>query len=422
MRDRIGKHWLDSFNPNIPTQFTRALSYLEEIDKCYRLMREAMMELDGIEEELKAEFIKRIAELRKELNQNIINSENNILTEMQIRNDIWKEMLKEHEGKYYEKLNELRDRQERLEGIVFESFEILEDKILELNGDMRDEFSNIHENFIRIDNEFMEFLDKFINFKSHIQSQVDTSIERMREEIEAQLERVNGDIIIVSNPITGERDTLKNTLIAIANWKQPIPIRFKDYNKMKIKFREYNSMEIKFSEYNNFAGLIFWEKLNKGIWNDRFKELGGRISRLEGEKWRDLVTLESNPPEQAYRNAVDELFNLVCQPITFSEYNSGRYNFNAYNTTGIKAAEYDKNGISGRGLRTYVERNTSAIGAAGKRISAHEIFTNELKQEVDGNRSLIVINSEEIRALSEEVSRLNAEVERLSGIVNQGNQ
>lgn len=422
MKDRIGKHWIDSFNPNIPTQFTRALSYLEEIDRCYRLMKEAIRELDGIEEELKAEYIRRIAELRKELNQNIINSENHLLEEMQLQNDIWKEMLQEHESGYYEKLSELYERQERLTGIVFESFKLLEDMISGLSYEIRVEIGLLQEDFIKMSNKFLKLLDDFINFKSHIQNQVDISIARMKEEIEAQLERVNGDIIIVSNPISGRKDTLKNTLIAIANWKQPIPIRFKDYNKMNITFSEYNSMEIKFSEYNNFAGLIFWERLNKGIWDDRFKELGDRISKLENEKWRDLVTLESNCPEQAYRNAVDELFNLICEPITFSEYNLENYRFNEYNSASLKAGEYDRNGISGMELREYVKRNENHIREIKRWETMQEVRNDEFEEKGEENSNSIANNQAEIIRLRGELNNLNTEVERLKEIINQQNQ
>lgn len=372
-------YWLDAFNPNVPTTYTEALSYLEQLERNYKLLLEAICQLNGIREEVKKEVEKWAEELRGEMKNEIYVCGEMLRADMIEQNAAWYNALKNHKEDIEEDIRIINARISSMQVISDDRFRNILFRLEQMGFEVNEDLNAMNKELIKIKKDILDLSMQFTDFKFHIQAQVDNQIKEMINLIESQLEKINGDIIIVTNPLSGERDTLKNTLEQIAEWKTPIPIRFCDYNKLKMPYGEYNAMEITFRDYDNFAGLIFWKRLHIGIWDDRFAALEERLERLENEKWRDLIEMGENPPEIAYRNLADTLFQLSASPITCLEYTNANITYEEYENLNTTALQYALYGVSGRNMWNVVNKNENDISILSEESIVMQADIEKLK-------------------------------------------
>lgn len=357
--------WLNQFSPPIPTTFDKAIDYYEQLRKCFIQMQECLHYLRHHEEAIQNMVVylvkvtagkkdQELAEkLRKEFHladqQVKTDLDNRItLTESQLQNKICQlksyvdcitGKLKENDKALNKKIEEVEKQYAGLENQHKTDIARIDNDIVQIYA----EIAQTRSDYMNLRREFNNMLLLFTDFKSHVLGILDESLDSMEKKLEAQVTRVNGDIIMVTNPISGTRDTLKKVLDAIYDYKTPLAIKKREYDDLHITKEEYDAMRITKRDYDNFGKLIFLRPLLENYVTLELEDVRNRLSRVESklnEKWVDAITGKIDDPYNCYRNLANLVLSFHADGVTMKEYRDKHLTMAAYADYGLTVREY----------------------------------------------------------------------------------
>lgn len=345
-------NWLTMFNPNFPTTFTDAASYLEQLQMCYKKMYEVLVYVQGLKDEIntlvESESKKQAAITEKKLQAEIDALEQ----EIQDSENRLRELIHETNSNtvlLINKTNEIIRNEINLLKSTFENEIQLIMNQLQNQIDLQD---NMNELFIQRMNElnfatqslrvdFSNLEKEQIIFKDHVNQQFSNLTDELVKKIDEQIARVQGNLILVTNPLTGQTDQLRDVLNDIAQYKQPFPITFEQFNTLRVTFEEFNAMNIRFIDFNNFAALIFWKDLNYPPFQKQIESLQKEIDELKSIKWWDYLNGDYTTPFEAYKHLVDFTISIGGTPITFDAFNERNYTFEQFNAWELTMKQFN---------------------------------------------------------------------------------
>lgn len=346
-------NWLTAFNPNFPTTFTDAASYLEQLERCYRKMHETLSYVHSLKQELAAlaeeaarlEFAKvkdGIDEDIQELELKIRVSEEKLLKMLQDNSTEMLSLIHETNDITVDLINSVTDLMDtkllNLSVSTKTDIEELKGKLLSLNklvdanqAHVAEELNYLMDDTTDMWKEIVSLYSEFNLFKQHVNNQFDSLCESLMRKLDEQIARIQGDLILVTNPLTGQPDQLRDVLSSIAQWKTPLPIKFKTFNSLKVGFTDFNAMHIPFLDFNNFAGLIFWKDVNYPPFIKEINSINEEIDALKKTLWWDFLTGNHISPYEAFRNLASYVIDMTGTPIAFENFNRWEYTFEQFN-------------------------------------------------------------------------------------------
>lgn len=219
--------WGDGFNPPIGSAFDEAISYQQQMRLLYK------------------DFHSTVDWLKSELENLIPKIEEN---------------TKEYVNRAIEKLTNEIDARFNEMGLDVEAntkkIAILRQDLVNFMDATLGQIDELRELNIQFNARILSIENQWIAYKSYINGMFEELSRGLTDEIHEAISYANGDAILVTNPVTAIRDTLKRTLNAIYNYKNPYPLYASSLNRYDILCSEWNKLDIKAKELNDMGGLI----------------------------------------------------------------------------------------------------------------------------------------------------------------------
>lgn len=357
------KYWLDYFNPPIASQFDDALSYAEQMKRLYEKVHSA---IHWIKENFN-DLEDRINSSTMYLVKKWVNEK---LQEAQENNDASFQEIERRMAEYDKRItvvaNHIIAMKVLLEGRIQDLEDLMDVQVADIHTQIAQEASSrkdkdsqlekkISDNMQRTINliaavveaqaslqyDFRKLSGEWINFKSFIENRIGELSEELKEKIEEQLSKINGDRILVHNPATGNVDSLKKVLEEIYAWKVPFPIRVEDFNALNLKVEEFNSMRITVEDFNNKAALIFLKKSQDSDAKSMAEESLRRISAIENTLWHSALSMKVLTPYQCYLELASKVIEISGKPITMEEFNEKNIRMEEFNEKNILVEQFN---------------------------------------------------------------------------------
>lgn len=340
-------NWLNDFNPVIPTAFDNALSYHEEMKKLYirvgeaiqyvmeneariRSMVEELVELmvtqrdEKLKERLRREWKLDDSKIYGRLDAKILSLKRSIETEIDIlkRNICAKfQEVNMDFTRLRGEFNQLTKEVQNFYNNTNQQFVIVKDMFSQVNETLTMHTGKLAE----IMNQVSQLYISFDDFKLHVTGIIEERFAALSDIIEEQVAKMNGDILIVTNPVTGKRDTLKKVLDDIYGYRTPFPITAKQLDDCHITATELDALHVTAKEFDDKAYLILlpWINGDKSPgYLTGIQELKDRVTVLEekvSEKWISGFTQKYETPYQCYVEIINFLQAHLARPISAKE-------------------------------------------------------------------------------------------------------
>lgn len=345
------RNWLNMFNPDFPTTFSDAISYYEQLKIAYDKMSECLHYLKTHEDEMAklAEKISRetaqnlVAQSESRLNSKIDGVEEKLETLISTQDAALRQLIARQIQLVQDTVSQIANEMDRFETHTNNRFLNLIDGMDEITREINMRLMEITTDLSTLETSIYTLESEMNTFKMHVTGMFKNELEILTQKIDEQIARVNGDRILVTNPLSGKKEGLHKVLVDIAQYQAPFPIKFSEYNRLKITFEQYNAMKITFLDYNNRAGLIFLRQLQFPHYDDDISHLQAQIDNIYNTKWVSMLSMGLMTPYDAYRELTDYVLKNVAHPITFSDYNALEITVNDYNEKNITVNEYATN-------------------------------------------------------------------------------
>lgn len=345
------KNWLHEFKPSIPTAFENAVSYYEEMRVLYYKVKQALEYMQSqesqirvmvtelttalnqqhelkVKRELIQEFTTADAELEKRLNTKINSLDLKMKTlcenlKLDIGNKLHQLCVRINRNK--NDIAELEQELSRFKLSTNERFQLVYDYIRE---NLLDKVEGWDDKFFTLSNQFSALLISFNQFKEHVLTDVDERIHALSELVEQQIEKMNGDILMVRNPVTGARSSLRQALQDLYDYKMLFAVTADQFDSCKIPAEELDSLNITADDFDAKA-LIYLQPwlngVNSSVVQKELDRIVDRIDSLEekaNEKWVSGLTGLWTSPYQCYMEVIDFMITHHGNPITASEFDA----------------------------------------------------------------------------------------------------
>lgn len=252
------RFWGSPMQPPIPTSFTPAMSYWEQLEFILRKIDE---------------FQKNVIHDIQELRMIFYSHEDRVIEGVK-----W--YIDERDAYFYGKLegeigNLSADLSAEVEKIKLDiaampddilrkaarMFQVVEDQVLEnvleiasLKMEIMDNFQILNDDILKLDHEL-------VAFEKNITDKVNSDLQRAITELREMIISLRGETITVINPVKNLPTDLNTALIDI--WLNPRwgGITAEEYRSLKLTAGEYDDMDITALDYRDKARWIFFERL-----------------------------------------------------------------------------------------------------------------------------------------------------------------
>lgn len=329
----MGRTWLEAFNPSIPTGITDAMAYEQQIEQIYKKMHAVLGQvkqlyarfgyyddkIDHLEEMVDTKIVGEVASQVGDAEKRLQSSINDLMDTINtlaegllnglsaFKHDLT-EQVQQQISMVDADLQNLRAAHNRDIKNIDDKFDLYGLAIAQVNKELGQQISDIKSLVANLNTEF-------IKFKMHVDNQLMQGLKSLEDKLDAQIARANGDLLIVTDPTTGQLASLKDALNSLVDAGIPYPITYQQYNDIGITYKDYNARQIPYWQYNNWGGLVFlrdtqikpevdpiWESLNSA-WDS--------ISALErsmhGKDWLSPV----NGQMSTLADMFAQLFNYM---------------------------------------------------------------------------------------------------------------
>lgn len=344
------KSWLAAFNPDFPTEFSQALSYYEEMKRCYELMRQCLHYMKEHEAEVMAEVNRIITEKLKNINQQIQNSVDELDEELSqkieaLDNEL-KGIIEAQITSVRGQIVNLAESMNRFEVETDERFINILRGQEALTQEIQAQIESLAKEMSSFESQIYMLENNFNSFKGHILGMFDAETKKLINKIDEQIARIQGDRILVTNPLSGKREGLGKVLQEIAEYKMPYPITADEFAALHITADEFAAMHISFNEFRDRAGLIFLPRRLSMKICPKFQNLDKRIKKLEDMKWLSGLSMDAMIPYDAYLELVSYTIRNIASPISADNFTARKVTFDTMAGLNIKAEEFAIRGNS----------------------------------------------------------------------------
>lgn len=346
--------WLDAFNPNIPTGITDAMSYEQQLERCYKKMHEVLCAVRSlyakfgyydetidalykdVDAHIKTEVAKQLSPFEADITDRIddfITANNNWADSLTKSLSQWQATTQQNLTQQIQfvdsDLQNLRAAHNRDIRSLNGKLDLYGLAIEQINSTLSKDIADTRALIANMETEFLKF-------KVHVDNQLAQRLKEMEDKLDAQIARANGDMLIVTDPTTGQQTSLKDALNSLVDAGTPYPITYQQYNAMGTTYQDYNARQIPFWQYNNWAGLLFlsdtqvkpetdrlWDSVY-GLWSqvqridnrlynkDWFSPVNGQMSTLE-DLFAQLFNYMQDMGEAGINIARYASYNLTMQ-------------------------------------------------------------------------------------------------------------
>lgn len=252
------RFWGSPMQPPVPTNFSPAMSYWEQLEFILRKIDEFQKNVihdiqelrmifysheDRVEEKLKYYVDVRDVHFYGKLDAEIKNLSADLSAEIEkIKLDI------------AAMPDDILEKAARM-------FQVVEDQVLEnvleinkLKMDIMDNFQILNDDILKLDQEL-------VSFEKNITDKVKSDLNLVITELREMISSLRGETITVINPVKNLPTDLNTALIDI--WLNPRwgGITAGEYRSLKLTAGEYDAMDITALDYRDKARWIFFERL-----------------------------------------------------------------------------------------------------------------------------------------------------------------
>lgn len=327
--------WLDSFNPPIPEVYGEAVTYLQQIKRLYKYVKDNVcsirQRLKWLEINISSIASKEGREAALKELQNIIVDLNilskkvekqislNATEHIQMRNEYTKEYntLLCFANKTAGRVNEIEENLERMVAEAVEDQRAwLQIQLHHMEGLIESLSSQLH----FVTQQTASLRNEMLIFKRHINSIIETEFEKISKEIDEKIARANADALIVTSPISGKPTTLREALSELVESATYFPNTCSDFDSLEITCSDFDSKNLTCSVFDQFAYFIFFKDLNFPDFFDIIEtvnnNLQGQIDEIKETKWISLVTEKFLTPQECYEELATYVLSQHSNRIT----------------------------------------------------------------------------------------------------------
>lgn len=254
----FSRFWGSPMQPPIPTNFSPAMSYWEQLEFILRKIDE---------------FQKNVIHDIQELRMIFYSHEDRVVEGVK-----W--YIDERDAYFYGKLeaeigNLSADLSAEVEKIKLDltampddilrkaakMFQVVEDQVLENVIEIANLKMEIMDNFQILNDDILKLDQELVAFEKNITDKVNSDLQNAINELREMLSSLRGETITVINPVKNLPTDLNTALIDI--WLNPRwgGITAEEYRSLKLTAGEYDGMDITALDYRDKARWIFFERL-----------------------------------------------------------------------------------------------------------------------------------------------------------------
>lgn len=330
--------WLQAFNPNFPSEFQKALTYWEDLKQCYEKMKECLDYLQSHEKQME-ELTRQIAaqmisasetRMNTKINKLQADLEDNINTQIKlVRSSI----------------ADLASNMNRFEMETNTRFLQFFSGQEQLTEELNQEIQKIYDQLSQDESAIYALESNFNTFKDHVNGMFEAELQKLLQKIDEQIARIQGDRILVTNPITGKKEGLYSVLSDIAQYHNPYPITADQFNSLNITADEFNSRNIKAIDFNNRGGLIFFNDLYfPPVWA-KFASIEAELNAIQNEKWSSVISGDFMKSYAAYKELAEMFIQAFYQPLSANQFNELDLTADEFNSKNAVARTFNLYGF-----------------------------------------------------------------------------
>lgn len=243
----------------LPLVYNDALSYYENVCSLIRWVTDLQDEYNKFAEEITNyvdnKIDAEICSLKEEFEQLMEETEN----QLQL-------MIKDFEEFKAEIKSEIDENVKRLEAVMDDLIAQMNKEFSELEAEIRHNQSvfesRVDEKINDINNEIVDLKLLINKYESTLNDKFTSEIEKMYTYIDAHISYQIANSLYVTNPMTGETDTLGNVLDMLYNRDTALAITADEYDNMDLTADEYDNLNITAHDYDTIARLIFFDRIH----------------------------------------------------------------------------------------------------------------------------------------------------------------
>lgn len=354
--------WLDAFNPNIPTGITDAMSYVQQLERCYKKMRDVLCEVKKLyakfgyyddtidnlykdaDSHIKAEVAKQLSPFESDINDRIddfITANNEWADRLAKSITSWQASMQQNLTQQIQfigaDLQNLREAHNRDISGLDDKIALYGLAIEQVNSTLSKDIADTRALIANLETEFLKF-------KMHVDNQLAQRLKSMEDKLDAQIARANGDLLIVTDPTTGQLASLKDALNSLVDAGTPYPITYQQYNSIGITCQDYNARHIPYWQYNNWGGLVF-------LRDTQIKPEVDPIWESLNQAWDSISSLERAINDKAWLSPVNgqmsSLADMFAQLFNYmQDMGEAGINIARYESYNLTMADYQNKSIS----------------------------------------------------------------------------
>lgn len=173
-------------------------------------------------------------------------------------------------------------------------------------------------------------LELYYNLDKKLTGQIANALEDLKN----QVADINGNAILVTDPTSGKRNNLKDTLANIYSVPWWAKITTKEYDSMLLTTKNYDERKIRTIDYDSHARFIFFDELYLKKWWDALLDYNDSFNKQIDDINKRLIM--RNPISGKYTTIPITIYDIVNKL-----HNEYKLTTKAYDDLMLKAGAYD---------------------------------------------------------------------------------
>lgn len=339
------KPWIDSFNPPIPSEYSDAMSYEEELRACHRKLVDGIRALDNAQQNLKAYLDGQITAINADLKNQIAQAKADMMEALEQESQILQNAIQQS----YDKSQTLimyvnRDLQNTKDALNARL-----DAMEQSNSNRYDQFvsdlAQVSGSISRLTSQVAVLESDQLEFKQDVLTIFDNLQSELTGIIMDQISKANSDNLLVTDPKTGQIVPLRSALQSILDIKTPYPVTADQFNSMEITADEFNAMCITADQLDDWGGMVFFERLHLTGLTQRVADLEQEVSELKNAKVGSQISGDLLSQYEYSNEIVQYMLSTKFKPITADDFNAADITAEDFNSKSLTSTQFNLYGL-----------------------------------------------------------------------------
>lgn len=339
------KPWIDAFSPPIPSEYSDAMSYEQELRACHRKMVELINSFNDVTDTLTKYLDGRIAVIDADLQDKITMLRQDLSTEIERVSDNLFELVDLNNYNTNQRISSLNRQVTAINENLNRRVDAAEDSQRVLYSRLAADIKDVMDAVNAMQDKLSQLGSEQLEFKVHVNSMFANLKAELTDMIAKQISRSNADNLLVTNPVNQSIDILRHVLADIMDVKTPYPVLAEQFNGMRITADDFNAMHIPAYLLDAWGGMVFFERLHLTDVMQRLEGAEDEINAIKEQKVISYISGNLLTPYEYSNEIAEALITTKYSPITADDFNEKDISQDDFNGWDISSTQFNLYGI-----------------------------------------------------------------------------